>query len=112
MPEDKPGFAHDEDLDPIVFAEPNDSPELRAEALLLPRPRADEKAKGPKVSRKELLENSYSDEAPQNDWIPGEPMKVNNPIPKNYSEVIGKILLGFLPIGIIVVFFLYASTQV
>jgi hypothetical protein len=110
--DNRPGFAPDEDLDPIVFVDSGDSPELRASAASIPRDFASEEARGPQISRREKLETSYVEEKTPSEWVPGEQGQKPEASPNKYLEIIGKVLLAMLPIGIITGFMVYASTQI
>lgn len=107
------GF-HDEELDPIVFAESEDIPELRESALAIPRPTRDEEHSGPKRSRAELLKNNI-EELPSSEWVPadtgsGAEMETRENNLEKFYQAFGKAILFLIPIGIISVFILYAST--
>ena len=107
------GFS-DEDLDPLVFAESNDDPELRKAALSIPRPVRDEDFSGPKKSRVELILENEKDEASQ-EWVPAEEnpssQKKRSLLTKNLYEYVGKFVLFLIPIGLIFVFLSYSSSR-
>ncbi len=107
------GF-HDEDLDPLVFVETEDNPELRAEALAIPRPIRDDSYIGPKKSRAELLLEQEQQEDLR-EWVPAEDTpnrkKMQSSILQSTYENLGKVIFFIIPIGTILVFLYYASTQ-
>jgi hypothetical protein len=107
------GF-HNEELDPIVFAEAVDSPELRTAALSIPRPLRDEENLGPKKSRAELLVEQPGEDRSE-EWVPLENEKPQDLSAKNKVEMLyqifGKVILFALPIGIIGGFLFYAASS-
>lgn len=108
------GF-QDEDLDPLVFVENKDNPELREDALAIPRPTRDENYIGPKKSRSEILAERYAEEQTSTEWVPTlaeeNPSLEKKPVLELVYNNIGKVILFAIPMGIIFFFINYAATQ-
>lgn len=106
------GFEN-EDLDPLVFVETNDSPELRAEALAIPRPVRDEHYEGPKKSRVELITDNSEQIAYE--WVPTKEEFRSSHQGQSLLQLVynnlGKVILFVIPIGLITGFLYYASIQ-
>lgn len=106
------GFEN-EDLDPLVFVETNDSPELRAEALVIPRPVRDEDYEGPKKSRVELITDDAEEIAYE--WVPTKEEFKSSRQGESLLQLVysnlGKAILFVIPIGLIAGFLYYASVQ-
>lgn len=100
-----------DDLDPIVFVNSGDTPELREAVNAIPRPSPEnESAYTPKISRREILEESHKEsEESSEEWVPN--LETNNlAFALNKSvEYAGRLILALLPIALVAVFILYSA---
>jgi hypothetical protein len=100
-----------DDLDPIIFVNSGDTPELRDAALSLPRPMAEEgEYAGPKISRKEILEEKLNSKREDSkEWVPN--LEENNAsiIANKAAEYVGRIILGLIPLSLAGIFILISA---
>jgi hypothetical protein len=100
-----------DDLDPIVFVNSDDTPELRDAALLIPRPMADEDGySGPKISRKELMEEKLKSKVDDNkEWVPNLEEDHNAILANRILEYTGRIIIGLIPLSLAGLFILLSA---
>ncbi len=105
------------DIDPLVFVESEEQPELRDAVLNIPRPLREEETVGPIKTRAEIVAEELSRGSVATEWVPSdeEETKSNN---LNKSEIVNNLYQGvfkgilfILPLAVIFIAISYASSQ-
>jgi hypothetical protein len=103
----------DDDLDPIIFVESNDTPEMRDAVRNIPRPQSDESYMGPKIGRRERLEDSLNQEEDEDatEWVPDLEVSATAKIANAALEIVGKLILAAIPLSLAALFILYSVSE-
>jgi hypothetical protein len=100
-----------DDLDPIIFVNSEDTPELRDAALSIQRPMAEEgEYSGPKISRKEILEEKLNSKLEDSrEWVPNLEENDTSIVANKVAEYVGRIIIGLIPISLAGIFILISA---
>lgn len=102
----------DGDLDPIIFVESNDTPEMRDAVRNIPRPQSDDSYVGPKIGRREKLEDTLNQkEDDVEEWVPDLEVSSTAKAASIALEIFGKLLLASIPISLAALFILYSVSE-
>jgi hypothetical protein len=102
----------DDDLDPIIFVESKDTPEMRDAVRNIPRPQSDDSYLGPKIGRREKLQDSLNqEEEDAEEWVPDLEVSETAKIANKALEFIGRLILAAIPISLAALFIMYSVSQ-